>query len=160
MIFFIVLTILFLDQSTKYIAGKNLYPGESIPLIKGVLHLTLVHNRGAAFGILKDQFYLFIFSSIFALILIVFSLKGHSRKGISIYTLSLSLIAAGAVGNLIDRIFLGYVIDFLDFRVWPVFNVADSAITVGAVLLGMTLLFERSHRDTRTQGHKLQVTRQ
>ncbi len=140
MIFIIVLATLFLDQSSKYIVTKSLYLGESIPVIKGALHLTLVHNRGAAFGILKEQTYLFIFSSICAVILIYLSIKGQGRKRISIYTLSLSLIAAGAVGNLIDRVFFGYVIDFLDLRVWPVFNVADSAITIGAVLLGWSLL--------------------
>ncbi len=56
------------------------------------------------------------------------------------YSISLSFILAGALGNLIDRLFLGYVIDFLDFRIWPVFNVADSAITVGAILLGYSIL--------------------
>lgn len=140
MIFIIVLTILSLDQFTKYLISRNLSLSQSVALIKGILHLTLVHNRGAAFGMLKNQTPLFIFTSIFAVILIYFSLKGRSQKKVSIYTLSLSLILAGAVGNLIDRVFFGYVIDFLDLRIWPVFNVADSAITIGAVLLGWSLL--------------------
>ena len=135
MIFVIVLAVLFLDQSSKYIVSKNLYLGEGIPVIKGILHFTLVHNRGAAFGMLKEQAYLFIFTSLLAIILIYFSLRGRQRKRISIYTLSLSLIAAGATGNLIDRVLFGYVIDFLDLRIWPVFNVADRAITIAALLL-------------------------
>jgi len=140
MIFVIVSAILILDQASKYIVAKNLTLGESIPLVGSVLQLTLVHNRGAAFGILKNQTYLFIFTSILAVILIYLSLKEHSQKNFSIYKLALSLIAAGAVGNLIDRVFFGYVIDFIDLRVWPVFNVADSAITIGAALLGFSIL--------------------
>ena len=92
----------------------------------------------AAFGILKNQTNLFIFTSIFAIILIFLNLKKYKR--LSIYTISLSFILAGALGNLIDRLSLGYVIDFIDFRIWPVFNIADSAITIGAILLGWSVL--------------------
>ena len=84
---------------------------------------------------LKGQIYLFIFTSISAIILIVLDLKKHQGKRLNIYSLALSFILAGALGNLIDRMFFGYVIDFLDFRVWPVFNIADSAITIGALIL-------------------------
>ncbi len=142
MIFTIVCSILFLDQLTKFLVTKNLFLNQSAPLIKGVFHLTLIHNRGAAFGILKNQSPLFIFASIFVIILIYFSLKNDRQRKRSIYSVSLSLILSGALGNLIDRIFLGYVIDFLDFRIWPVFNVADSAITIGAILLGCCILFK------------------
>lgn len=65
------------------------------------------------------------------------------------YRLALGLILAGALGNLIDRIFLGYVIDFLDFRIWPVFNLADSAITIGAILLGWLILSPKKQTCTR-----------
>lgn len=138
MIFVITIVVLFLDQLTKYLATKTLSPNQSIPVIRGIFHFTLIHNRGAAFGLLKNQTNLFIFTSVFAIILICLNLKKYKKS--SIYTVSLSLILAGALGNLIDRLFLGYVIDFLDFRIWPVFNIADSAITVGAILLGWSLL--------------------
>lgn len=134
----IIAVILFLDQLTKFIATRFLAYNQSLPVIKGVFHLTLIHNTGAAFGILKNQTSLFIFSSITAIILIYFGLKDKKYK--KSYKFSLSLILAGALGNLIDRISLGYVVDFLDFRVWPVFNLADSAITVGAILLGVSVL--------------------
>jgi signal peptidase II len=100
-----------------------------------------VHNRGAAFGLLRNQVPLLICTTFFAIWLIYVNLR-HSPGGkkFSLYRISLGLVLAGALGNLIDRIFYSYVIDFLDFRIWPVFNVADSAITVGAVLLGWTLL--------------------
>lgn len=138
--FILALFILFLDQFTKLIATNNLLLNKPVPLVKGVLYLTLIYNRGAAFGILKNQTPLFIFVSIFALILIYFALRDNQSKKRSSYNLSLIFIFSGALGNLIDRLRFGYVIDFLDFRVWPVFNVADSAITVGAIFLGWSIL--------------------
>jgi signal peptidase II len=73
--------------------------------------------------------------------LIYFSLK-ESRK-VSLYSASLGFILAGTIGNLIDRLRFGYVIDFLDFRIWPVFNIADSAITIGAIVLGWCIIFKK-----------------
>jgi len=140
MVFSIVLFILSLDQLSKIIFTKKLALHQSLPVVKGIFHFTLVHNRGAAFGVLKNQTFLFVFTSFVAVVLISLSLNKYRHKSLSIYTLALSLILAGALGNLIDRILFGYVIDFLDFRIWPVFNVADSAITVGAALLGYSIL--------------------
>ncbi|MFA5286963.1 MAG: signal peptidase II [Candidatus Omnitrophota bacterium] len=140
----IVFIILFLDQLTKFLASKKLELNNPVPVIKGVFNLTLVHNRGAAFGIFKNQFYLFIFSSIIAVILIYSILKKNRRN--NFYSFSLSLILGGALGNLIDRAFLGYVVDFLDFRIWPVFNLADSAITIGALSLGW-LIFKSEKKN-------------
>jgi signal peptidase II len=139
MIFLIVLSVLSLDQLTKFLISAKLPLYESLPVVKGIFHLTLVHNRGAAFGILRNQVAFFILSSLLAVILLAFSLKNNRHK--VFYSVSLSLILGGTLGNLIDRLFLGYVIDFLDFRVWPVFNLADSAITIGAILLGWSILF-------------------
>lgn len=138
MILIIVSAILFTDQLTKFLAIRSLALNQSIPVIKGVFHLSLVHNRGAAFGILKNQLPLFILTAVLAIILIFFNLRYNKHR--KLYSIALSLILAGAIGNLFDRLRFGYVIDFLDFRVWPVFNVADSAITVGAILLGWSLL--------------------
>jgi len=140
MILIIISAIFFLDQLTKVLASKFLVLNQSLPLIKGILYLTLVHNRGAAFGIFKGQLWLFIFSTIFALTLIYIGLRGGKEKRPFIYKLSLGLICAGALGNLTDRILYGHVIDFLDLRIWPVFNIADSSITIGAVLLGYSIL--------------------
>ena len=117
-----------------------------MPLIKGVFHLTLIHNRGAAFGILKNQTPFFIFVSILAVILIYSALRNNKNKKYSFHNVSLVLILAGALGNLIDRLRFGYVIDFLDLRIWPVFNVADSAITIGAILLGWSILITRNRQ--------------
>lgn len=141
MIFIIVAAIIVFDQLAKYIAAQSLSLNQPISVIKGIFSLTLVHNRGAAFGILKNQVPLFIVTSVVAVLLIYSELK-HNRHR-KAYSIALGLILAGALGNLIDRIFLGYVIDFLDFHFWPVFNVADSAITVGALILGWTLIFKK-----------------
>lgn len=131
-----------MDRLTKILVSKYLSLQQSLPVIKGFFHLTLIHNRGAAFGMLQNQAFLFIFSAVFAIILICVDLRGKKEQKPFFYRLALALISAGALGNLIDRLFLGYVIDFLDFRIWPVFNIADSAITVGAVLLGYSILLK------------------
>lgn len=143
----LIIIIIGLDQSSKFIFNNNLVLNQSNPVIKGFFYLTLVHNRGAAFGILKNQLPLFILTSIFAIILIYLNLKKSAgNRKLSLNGLALGLILAGATGNLIDRLVFGYVIDFLDFCVWPVFNVADSAITVGAILLGWSLLKETNKK--------------
>ncbi len=140
MIIFVIL-IVGLDQATKFLFNNILILNQPNPVINGFLNLTLVHNRGAAFGILKNHLPVFVLTSIFAIALIYNNLKKSSgSKKISLNDLALGLILSGALGNLIDRLVFGYVIDFIDFRVWPVFNVADSAITIGAVLLGWLLL--------------------
>jgi len=139
----IISLILVLDQLTKLIACRSLYLHQSIPVITNIFHITLVHNRGAAFGLMRNQVPLLIFTTFIAIWLIYVNLKNSpGGKKLSLYRISLGLVLAGALGNLIDRVFCGYVIDFLDFRIWPVFNVADSAITVGAILLGWALLKE------------------
>jgi signal peptidase II len=137
----VIIAVILLDQLSKAIISRYIPLNQSITLIKNTFSLTLVHNTGAAFGLLKNQTVLFIVISLIALPSIYFSFKmkpGQRRSGIT--QLALCLVVSGAVGNLIDRIAWGYVIDFLDFHVWPVFNVADSAITVGAILLGYSLL--------------------
>lgn len=145
MVFIIVATILALDQLSKIVVAKNLFLHQSVPVINGVFHLTLVHNQGAAFGILKNQLLLLIVTSLAAIALVCYNLRsGNGKRKIYIY--ALGFILAGAVGNLIDRIFFGYVIDFLDFRIWPVFNIADSSITIGACILGWVLLTSKEKR--------------
>jgi signal peptidase II len=141
MVFVIVLLIISLDQLSKFFICKYFLLNSPIAVIKGIFYLTRVHNRGAAFGILKNQTPLFIFTSLLAVVMIYRCLKENRHK--RIYIVSLSLILAGAIGNLIDRLAFGYVIDFLDFRIWPVFNIADSSITVGVALLCWQILVPR-----------------
>ena len=138
----IIISVLFLDQLTKFLAARSLQLNTPLVLIKNFLNLSLVHNRGAAFGILKNQLFVFVIISLLAIALILYHLKDKKKSRLS--SISLSLILGGAVGNLIDRLRFGFVIDFLDFRVWPVFNIADSAITIGVILLSWELLCRKN----------------
>ncbi|PIQ90806.1 MAG: signal peptidase II [Candidatus Omnitrophica bacterium CG11_big_fil_rev_8_21_14_0_20_41_12] len=142
MILVIISSVILLDQATKFLAIKFLQLNQPVVVFKNFLYLTLVHNRGAAFGMFQNQLLMFVLISIFAIVLIVYSLR--DKRNSLIYRISLSLILGGAIGNLIDRARLGFVIDFLDFRVWPVFNLADSVITIAAVLLTWELLFKKN----------------
>jgi len=152
--FLLAAAVLSIDRLTKLLVIKNLKLHYSFPVIKGLLYFTRVHNRGAAFGLFKGQIFLFAIVSVVAAVFICLSLR---KAKSNIYSLSLGLILAGAIGNLIDRLAFGYVIDFLDLRIWPVFNVADSAITVGAVLLGWTILNANkieSHQAAKPPRHQ------
>lgn len=143
-----------LDQLTKALAVNYLAPRGSVPLWRGVLHLTYVENRGAAFGMLADHRWVFlVFSTLAIALLGVYLFRGVSylsdKTAEGKYPplspfggVSLALIVSGGIGNMIDRIALGYVVDFIDFTLidFAVFNVADSFVTVGAVLLACHLL--------------------
>ena len=133
-----VSSIVFFDRATKIFFSNLLSAGESLPVIRNVLHMTLVHNTGIAFGLFKNHGVVFIIVPIIACGLLVYNIyyyKTNNEQLSRLYIVAFSLILAGAIGNLIDRIHFGYVIDFIDLRVWPVFNVADSAITVGAGII-------------------------
>jgi len=135
---FIVSSIVFLDRITKIFFSNLLSLGESLPIIRNAIHMTLVHNTGIAFGLFKNQGIVFIIIPLIMIVLLTYNFyhyKYNNEKLSRLYVVAVSLILAGAIGNLIDRILYGYVIDFIDLRVWPVFNIADSAITIGAVLL-------------------------
>ena len=140
-IFFALITtfsIIFFDRVSKMFVSDVLTYGESLPIIRNVLHMTLVHNTGIAFGFFKDQGIVFIVIPIIAIFLLVFNVYYYRQNDEAlsrVYIVAFSLILGGAIGNLIDRVFYGHVVDFIDFRVWPVFNIADSAITIGAILI-------------------------
>ncbi len=131
--------VIFLDRLSKIFFSQLLSVGESWPLIRNVLHMTLVHNTGIAFGMFKNQGIVFIIIPVIAVIMLIFNIFYYrNNKDLSrTYIVAFSLILGGAIGNLIDRIYYGYVIDFIDLRVWPVFNIADSAITIGAILIAI-----------------------
>lgn len=127
-----------IDQATKLCVRAHLLPGESLPEI-GLLRLIHVQNTGSAFGLFANQGFLLSLIAIVGLIVILLFYHYLPESSILI-TLAFGLIFGGAVGNLIDRLRLGYVTDFIDVRLWhdfhwPAFNAADSAITVGAISL-------------------------
>lgn len=135
MLFYILLIVIVIfDQLTKLWVINNFYPGQSRPIIEGIFHLTYVQNRGAGFGILQGQRLFFIISSLIIIVILIIY-RYRSERNL-LLDIGLSMIIAGAVGNnLIDRVIKDFVVDFLDFRIWPVFNLADTAIVIGVGLL-------------------------
>lgn len=116
---------------------------QSIPVIANVFHLTLIHNTGIAFGLFHGGSK-FLLGAILIGVVILFYLAYKMRNESMVFRLSLGFILGGAIGNLIDRLTQRAVIDFLDFRIWPVFNLADSFITVGVFILIISIL--KGHR--------------
>ena len=134
----ITLLILILDQITKFLVVKNFELNETLPIINSIFHLTYVQNTGAGFGILKNFNFLLISISIAVIIYIFYYFKKIEDNEKLLWIL-LAFVLAGTIGNLIDRVRFSYVIDFLDFRIWPVFNIADSFITIG--IIGLIIYF-------------------
>jgi signal peptidase II len=132
-----------LDQLTKALAVVNLQGEPSYPLWQDVLHFTYVENRGAAFGMLSENRWIFMVLSTVAILGILFYLFWF-RPQDKLLVISLAMIAGGGIGNMIDRILLGYVVDFIDFTLidFAVFNVADSFVTVGAGILILYLVID------------------
>ena len=141
MSFFLFFCIILVDQIIKLIVRLNMMPGESIPLVPQVFHFTYVLNPGAAFGILENQRMFFIVAGIFIL-LAALLLYPRLRQQDPWLRYGCVALLGGAVGNLIDRIHNGLVVDFLDFRIWPVFNIADIAIVGGVGCMLYAILFK------------------
>jgi len=139
----IILAIIGLDQLTKYIVIKNIGFGEMIPVVDGFFYLSHWKNEGAAWGIMEGwRAFLIPVTVIVSIVLVYYLAKSKNR----LFKVSLSMVLGGAVGNLIDRAFReGGVVDFLDFHFWsynfPTFNVADSFIVIGTILLSYYILF-------------------
>ncbi len=132
-----------IDFISKRIAANNMVLHQSIPLWKDVLHITLVHNYGAAFGMMSGSRWIFITVSVVAIISFCsYLILTKSKRPMWLY--SLAMMAAGGIGNMIDRIWLGYVVDFIDFTLidFAVFNIADSFICVGAGLMMLDLVLD------------------
>lgn len=132
-----------IDQITKQLAVKFLSPIDTKPIIEGVLHLTYVENDGAAFGMLDDKRILFMLPSTVMIIgMSLYLYLGYAEN--RIYAYSVAAIISGGIGNMIDRIALGYVVDFIDFRLinFAVFNGADTFVCVGAGFLMLALILD------------------
>ncbi len=147
MYFLVILSIAVLvgiDQVTKYLALQNLKPIKSVTIIENIFSLTFVENRGAAFGILQGHTILLaIVSVVITGVLLYFYIKMPEGKVYKFIKFSLILIISGAVGNFIDRLFRGYVVDFFHatFINFPVFNVADIYVVVGCILMAVLVTF-------------------
>ncbi len=142
--YLIALVIIGMDQLTKWLVAANMAIGEQIPIIEDLLYFTSHRNKGAAFGILQGQMWLFIPITVLVVVGIVYLIQkkvNHPGTGIAY-----GLILGGAIGNFIDRLFRGEVVDFIDVKIiaydFPIFNVADSALVIGVILLMLFTLKE------------------
>ncbi len=140
---FIVAAVIALDQIIKNVLVKALANGP-ITVIKNFFHFIYVENYGIAFGMFKNKTMFFIITQCIISVVIMYVIYRFHNKSIPV-TICLSMILGGAIGNLIDRIRIGYVIDYISFSIFPpVFNFADSAIVVGAILLSLILVFDKN----------------
>jgi signal peptidase II len=135
-----------LDQFTKHLVVASFVPGESRVFIPHVVYWTYVQNHAGAFGLFGTQPWLLVIMALIVLVLFWTAFRDAAATSRTIQ-IAFGAIAGGAIGNIIDRFHYGYVVDFIDFRWWPVFNAADSCITLGVcALIVATFLRERSAR--------------
>lgn len=136
MYFTLISILIIIDQAIKWISRTKLTKFESYPVIDGFFHFTYVENRGAAFGMLQNKTCFFVLITFVVVGYMIYFTKKNKNIDKKL-TFVLSIITAGAIGNLIDRIWLGFVVDMFDFRgIWQfVFNFADICVVVGGILL-------------------------
>ncbi len=131
--------IVLFDQYSKYIVRHKLIEGKSVKAIGNVVYFTYVKNRGAAFGIMQGGRWVFIVVGLAIAVLMFLNMKAITSSNLLL--IGSSLLLGGIIGNLIDRLFLGFVTDFIDFRFFPVFNVADSAVDIGLFIIIIYFIF-------------------
>ena len=160
----LVILLVILDQVTKYFAQLHLGNGDSISIIDGVFKLHYLENTGAAFGMFQDKIIYFVIMTLIVMAGILFVYwKMPETKRYMPMKYTVILILAGALGNFIDRVRLNYVIDFLYFELidFPIFNVADCYVTVGAILLIILFLFYYKEDDltflSKRKGKQLEL---
>lgn len=130
----VALLVVIFDQLTKYYVVENFYLGESVPVIENIFHWTYILNPGAAFGMMEGSRWFFVVIAV-GVLGGIWYMKDEINEGGWMMQYGAALFGGGAIGNLIDRARSGLVIDFFDFRIWPVFNVADIAICVGVAMI-------------------------
>ncbi|MDD5195479.1 MAG: signal peptidase II [Candidatus Omnitrophica bacterium] len=130
----LIATVVFLSDSLIKNYLRQTAAFQSFPIIENILHITIVFNPGAAFGILKGKTTMLVYTSIFFIIFFFTFINKEKNRNL-LFLISCGLILGGAASNLCDRLFLGYVVDYIDLRIWPVFNLSDSCISIGAALL-------------------------
>ena len=141
--FLIIGALVIIDQLTKYMVVQFLMPVGSVSVIGDFFKLTYLENRGAAFGVFQNQRWIFIVFTFVILAVMLWIGIRYEIKSKMLFT-SLVLVTAGGIGNLIDRILLGYVIDFFSFSIFPpIFNFADCCITIGAIMLLISVMFTK-----------------
>lgn len=147
-ILLVVLIVVIIDQLSKFYIQAHMVSGMSIPIVKDIFHITYVLNPGAAFGLFEHQTFFFL---VVAVALVAGAIYYYPRipKQYQLLRFGIGLMVGGAIGNVIDRIKTGYVVDFFDFRIWPVFNMADAAIVCGVGCIIFTMIY--LHKEDETE---------
>lgn len=158
MIYYVIAMIIFLvDQGSKWLVKTKMDLGQEISVIGDFFYITSHRNRGAAFGILQDQRWFFIVITIIVVAALVWYIQKIKSQADKLLPVALSLVLAGALGNFLDRLLMGEVVDFFKFNfgsyTFPIFNVADSAIVVGVALIIVDTLLE-SRREKQREGQQ------
>ena len=152
-----VVVLILLDQGTKFWALARLKPIHNMTLVEGFMDLTFVENRGVAFGMFSGQrWFILLLTGVIAVGLIWFYMTMPKKKEYFPLRVSLVLVLSGAIGNIIDRLFRGYVVDFFEFTFfeWPVFNVADIYVVCGVILLALMIMFVVKDEDLELKKKK------
>jgi signal peptidase II len=153
--YLIAIFVILLDQFTKWLIVNNMLLGESVTIINNVLYITSHRNRGAAWGILQGQMWLFYVITIVVIAAIMFYLHKAAR-GKMLLGVSLALMLGGAIGNFIDRVLRKEVVDFIHTYIFnynfPVFNIADSALVIGVILLMIQMLLDERGSKEKSYG--------
>lgn len=155
--YIVALIVIGLDQWTKWLVVQRMEVGETIKIIDDFLYLTSHRNRGAAWGILEGQMWLFYIITVIVVCGILYYMNKHA-KGKPLLGISLAFILGGAIGNFIDRLFRKEVVDFINTYIFtydfPIFNIADSALTIGVILLLIQMLLEERKAKESSRGDK------
>ncbi len=146
-IIFIILVIIAFDRITKYLVLSNMMLGEQITVIDNFFTITSHRNTGAAWGILSGSMTLFYLITLFAGVMFVWLIKDGDLVKKPLYTLGITFMVGGAIGNFIDRLVFQEVVDFIDidifsYTTFPIFNVADSFLVIGVILFSIDIIFE------------------
>ncbi|EIT85015.1 lipoprotein signal peptidase [Fictibacillus macauensis ZFHKF-1] len=153
--YLIALLVLAIDQASKWWIVKNMHYGESRTVIENVFYITSHRNRGAAFGILQNQMWFFIIITLVVIAVLVYYMQ-KQRNGQPLLKIALGLVLGGAIGNFLDRIVRKEVVDFMDIRLgayhYPIFNIADSALVVGVILLFIYVIMDSKQKKENVNG--------
>ncbi|AFA49626.1 signal peptidase II [Acetobacterium woodii] len=151
----IIIFVIFLDQYSKYLVVSHIKPIDTLPIVPNVFHLTYAENTGAAFSLLTDkQIFLIIMTLVFIGVLIYFLIKIPNTKENRVINAALACIIGGASGNLLDRLRLDFVVDFLDFRMikFAIFNFADMFVVCGSIILIFALFTNKNFLENNDFG--------
>ncbi|WP_147802400.1 signal peptidase II [Alkalicoccus halolimnae] len=148
--YLIAVIIIAFDQLTKWLIVENMEVRESIPIIENLLYLTSHRNAGAAFGMLQGQMWLFFIATIVVTVVIIYMIQTQ-LKGSRWYGTALGLILGGAIGNFIDRVLEGAVVDFIDVYIfsynYPIFNIADMSLVTGVIMIIIHVFLEEKRQE-------------